>query len=172
MALSPLNRSDNAFPSSSRPQSVASRAGLGSPARPRGATSSLLGDYGRDNGPVVELGSPPRTPNGRAGPSSPTTKAERLREWRAGRGRAPFPEHLLLRDALYLLQGIDGRYVRFALAPAAESNPYLSEKGKEGDGTGFPLGKAGAAAPPPASQEIVGIDIVADEPKVGDSVTF
>lgn len=94
------------------------------------------------------------------------SKAERLREWRAGRGRAPFPEPLLLRDALYLLQGIDGRYVRFALAPAAESNPYLSEKGKEGDGTGFPLGK-GVDTLSTEQQDIVGIDIVADEAKVG-----
>jgi gamma-tubulin complex component 3 len=28
-------------------------------------------------------------------------------------GRTHLPEHLLLRDCLYLLQGISGKYVRF-----------------------------------------------------------
>ncbi|EIW66546.1 hypothetical protein TREMEDRAFT_72372 [Tremella mesenterica DSM 1558] len=47
-------------------------------------------------------------------------------------GQPPFPDVLLLRDCLYLLQGIDGRYVRFALRPPHEQNPYLTDKGKEG----------------------------------------
>lgn len=127
--------------------------------RPRAAPSSFIGS----GAPAVELNSRPKSPPGRAGPSH-ESKAERLREWRTARGREPFPEPLLLRDALYLLQGIDGRYVHFALSSPAERNPYLSEKGKEGDGTGFPLGKG--EVPLPDTQEIVGIDIVADEAKV------
>jgi hypothetical protein len=54
----------------------------------------------------------------------------------------PFPTHLLLRDTLYLLQGIDGRYVRFAVDAA------------KGSGGGE------------AEEEVVGIEIVADEAKV------
>ncbi|KAG7096908.1 hypothetical protein E1B28_004313 [Marasmius oreades] len=53
----------------------------------------------------------PRTPLPQVGKS----KAERLREYRlqsvAG---TPLPENLLLRDTLYLLQGISGRYVQFS----------------------------------------------------------
>ncbi|KAF8325167.1 gamma-tubulin complex, DGRIP91/SPC98 component [Cantharellus anzutake] len=44
----------------------------------------------------------------------PKTKAEILREWRAQHGKPHLPEHLLLRDALYLIQGISGKYVRFS----------------------------------------------------------
>jgi len=73
----------------------------------------------------------------------------------------------LLRDTLYLLQGIDGRYVRFALRPPKERNPYSTEKGRAGDGTGFALGKdAGQTEEEGEEGDIVGIDIVADEPKV------
>lgn len=77
----------------------------------------------------------------------------------------PFPQHLLLRDALYLLQGIDGRYVRFAIRPAQQQNPYLTDKGKRGDGMGFPLGKEGEPLPldQDVEEEIVGLDFVADE---------
>jgi gamma-tubulin complex component 3 len=78
--------------------------------------------------------------------------------------RPPFPPHLLLRDTLYLVQGIDGRYVRFAIRPPKEQNPYLSDKGRAGDGTAFALGKDGAVPEPDdESGEVMGIDIVADE---------
>nr|XP_018264728.1 gamma-tubulin complex component 3 [Kwoniella dejecticola CBS 10117]OBR86886.1 gamma-tubulin complex component 3 [Kwoniella dejecticola CBS 10117] len=73
------------------------------------------------------------------------SKADVLKAWRTSKAQKPFPAHLLLRDMLYLLQGIDGRYVRFALRPPKEQNPYLSEKGRAADGVGFPLGKDGAA---------------------------
>ncbi|KAF8914637.1 gamma-tubulin complex DGRIP91/SPC98 component [Mucidula mucida] len=43
------------------------------------------------------------------------TKAELLREYRQKIGRPYLPEHLLLRDTLYLLQGISGKYVRFSI---------------------------------------------------------
>lgn len=77
----------------------------------------------------------------------------------------PFPQHLLLRDTLYLLQGIDGRYVRFAISPPKEQNPYLTERAREGEGTGFPLGKEGPIIEE-GDDEVVGIEIVADEAKV------
>ncbi|TXT12871.1 hypothetical protein VHUM_01272 [Vanrija humicola] len=106
-----------------------------------------------------------------AGPLTAKSKAALLAEWRTARHRPPFPESLLLRDALYLLQGINGRYVRFAVAPTPQQNPYLSERGRAGDGTGFPLGAEGTrvldAAKAEAAQEVVGIDIVADEAKSG-----
>jgi hypothetical protein len=80
----------------------------------------------------------------------------------------PFPEHLLLRDTLYLLQGIDGRYIRFAVRPPAEQNPYRTEQGKANDGTAFPLGvNGGQVEDQPTEGDIVGIEIVADEAKVG-----
>ncbi|THH04788.1 hypothetical protein EW146_g10082, partial [Bondarzewia mesenterica] len=42
------------------------------------------------------------------------SKAELLRDYRAKTGRPHVPEELLLRDTLYLLQGISGKYVRFS----------------------------------------------------------
>lgn len=39
-----------------------------------------------------------------------------------GLGRSHLPEHLLLRDTLYLLQGISGKYVRFASKGESDSN--------------------------------------------------
>lgn len=118
-----------------------------------------------DSGPPSPVSASPS-----AGPSTAKSKAALLAEWRTARHRPPFPEALLLRDALYLLQGINGRYVRFAVAPAPQNNPYLSDRGRAGDGTGFPLGAEGTrvldAAKAEAAQEVVGIDIVADEAKV------
>ncbi|KIO25990.1 hypothetical protein M407DRAFT_75038, partial [Tulasnella calospora MUT 4182] len=46
-------------------------------------------------------------------PKSSKTKAEILREFRAKTGRPHIPEHILVRDTLYLLQGISGNYVIF-----------------------------------------------------------
>ncbi|CAK5275539.1 unnamed protein product [Mycena citricolor] len=48
-----------------------------------------------------------RLPRGRS-------KADILREYRSKLGRQQLPENLLLRDTLYLLQGISGKYVRFS----------------------------------------------------------
>lgn len=52
----------------------------------------------------------------------PRSRAEVLREYRAKVGRPYLPEDLLLRDVLYLLQGISGKYVRF------DSNKSKSEQ--------------------------------------------
>ncbi len=73
-----------------------------------------------------------------------------------------------MRDTLYLLQGIDGRYVRFALKPPKEQNPYLTARGRAGDGVAFALGKDGGAVPEDDADdgEVVGIDIVAAEEQV------
>ena len=38
-------------------------------------------------------------------------------------GKPMIPDALLLRDSLYLLQGIDGRFVKFTI-PIEEPNPY------------------------------------------------
>ncbi|KAF5390561.1 hypothetical protein D9757_002759 [Collybiopsis confluens] len=42
------------------------------------------------------------------------SKAERLREYRLESGRPHLPEHLLIRDTLYLLQGISGKYIQLS----------------------------------------------------------
>ncbi|KAJ3924046.1 gamma-tubulin complex, component 3 [Lentinula edodes] len=42
------------------------------------------------------------------------SRAERLREYRQQAGRPYLPEHLLLRDTLYLLQGISGKFIRLS----------------------------------------------------------
>ncbi|WVR03818.1 hypothetical protein IAU60_000814 [Kwoniella sp. DSM 27419] len=97
------------------------------------------------------------------------SKADVLKAWRSARDQPPFPPHLLLRDTLYLLQGIDGRFVRFALQASGEQNPYLTEQGLAGEGVGFPLGRNGGATANDEGDEgdIVGIEIVADEAKHG-----
>ncbi|KIR28062.1 gamma-tubulin complex component 3 [Cryptococcus deuterogattii 99/473] len=85
------------------------------------------------------------------------TKADIINQWRATRSQLPFPQHLLLRDTLYLLQGIDGRYVRFAISPPKEQNPYLTERAREGEGTGFPLGKEGPIIEEGDDDEVDGV---------------
>lgn len=59
------------------------------------------------------------------------SRADLLGEWRARRGQAPLSTEILLRDMLYLLQGIDGTHVRFSFKTQAqrdrEANPYLVE---------------------------------------------
>ncbi|KAG6890342.1 hypothetical protein C0992_002167 [Termitomyces sp. T32_za158] len=58
------------------------------------------------------------SPNGHEPPRTPvsqgTSRAELLKEYRAENGLAQLSEQLLLRDALYLLQGISGKYIRFS----------------------------------------------------------
>ncbi|ETW84038.1 hypothetical protein HETIRDRAFT_415759 [Heterobasidion irregulare TC 32-1] len=55
----------------------------------------------------AEIPLSPRIPKGKS-------KAELLREHRAKTGRPHIAEELLLRDTLYLLQGISGKYIRFS----------------------------------------------------------
>ncbi|KAJ7749089.1 gamma-tubulin complex DGRIP91/SPC98 component [Mycena maculata] len=52
------------------------------------------------------------------------SKADILREYRQRTGRPHLPEHLLLRDTLYLLQGISGKYVRFSI----QDDPEMENK--------------------------------------------
>ncbi|CDO71343.1 hypothetical protein BN946_scf184908.g101 [Trametes cinnabarina] len=53
------------------------------------------------------------------------SKAEVLREYRLRLGQPHIPEHLILRDTLYLLQGISGKYVQFSVSKDAEQNKEL-----------------------------------------------
>ncbi|KAG5732384.1 Spindle pole body component alp6 [Termitomyces sp. T112] len=64
--------------------------------------------------------SPPRTPVSRGKP-----KAELLKEYRAKNGLSQLSEQLLLRDALYLLQGISGKYIRFSSQEGSEIDNTL-----------------------------------------------
>ncbi|KAG8821864.1 Microtubule-nucleating Tub4p (gamma-tubulin) complex component [Serendipita sp. 399] len=57
------------------------------------------------------LAPPPPIPNER---TSLKSKAQLLRDYRTRHGRPQVSESVLLRDALYLLQGISGKIVRFA----------------------------------------------------------
>ncbi|KAJ6539390.1 gamma-tubulin complex, component 3 [Mycena capillaripes] len=52
------------------------------------------------------------------------SKADILREYRLKTGRSHLPENLLLRDTLYLLQGISGKYVRFSI----QDDPDIENK--------------------------------------------
>ncbi|KAI0698533.1 gamma-tubulin complex DGRIP91/SPC98 component [Cerioporus squamosus] len=60
----------------------------------------------------------PRGPKGKS-------KADILREYRLQMGQPHIPEHLILRDTLYLLQGISGKYVQFSVTKDAEQNKEL-----------------------------------------------
>lgn len=64
-----------------------------------------------------------------AGGVKSRTKAEILREYRVKAGRPQLPEDLLLRDVLYLLQGISGKYVRFDQNQAKEGCVVFVEDG-------------------------------------------
>ncbi|PFH52765.1 hypothetical protein AMATHDRAFT_139134 [Amanita thiersii Skay4041] len=55
------------------------------------------------------------------------SKACVLREYRQLRGKPCVPEHLLLRDALYLLQGISGRYIQFSQSEEDNSVIFVEE---------------------------------------------
>ncbi|ORX33220.1 hypothetical protein BD324DRAFT_654315, partial [Kockovaella imperatae] len=93
------------------------------------------------------------------------SKADILNSWRASQA---FSEQLLLRDILYLLQGIDGQFIRFAVRPPEEQNPYKSAKAKAAEGAAFALGKDGEAGTKSEDGEVVGIDINVDEAANGN----
>ncbi|KAJ7283605.1 gamma-tubulin complex, component 3 [Mycena rebaudengoi] len=65
----------------------------------------------------VDLPTAPRLPRGKS-------KADILREYRLKIGRSHLAENLLLRDTLYLLQGISGKYVRFSI----QDDPEVENK--------------------------------------------
>lgn len=158
MALSGLNDAKEPPPTAS--SSTKRRSVLGTPARPGPSTNTVLAEGAekdtanmRSRLNEIDLNSPPPS-----SPVPPSSKAELLRNWRTSRGRRPFPESLLLRDALYLLQGIDGRYVRFS---------FGTQQDKQPNGKTHRFDRSETEIVPDADSEvIVGIDIVVDEPKV------
>ena len=80
---------------------------------------------------------PPRVLKNTAKPTRPSnddasgnkkagkSKAELLRKYREKIGRPHLSEEALLRDALYILQGISGKYVRFVESDEASAEPKL-----------------------------------------------
>ncbi|KAI0775939.1 gamma-tubulin complex DGRIP91/SPC98 component [Trametes elegans] len=67
----------------------------------------------------------PISPNPAQRPQKGKSKADLLREYRLRLGEPHIPEHLILRDTLYILQGISGKYVHFSMAKDAEQNKEL-----------------------------------------------
>ncbi|CEL61828.1 Gamma-tubulin complex component 3 homolog OS=Xenopus laevis GN=tubgcp3 PE=1 SV=1 [Rhizoctonia solani AG-1 IB] len=80
-------------------------------ALPRPSSRTTNGTRSRADSISPTANLPPQTtfPGG----TKPRTKAEILKEYRTKANRSYLPEDLLLRDVLYLLQGISGKYVRF-----------------------------------------------------------
>ncbi|THV08504.1 gamma-tubulin complex DGRIP91/SPC98 component [Dendrothele bispora CBS 962.96] len=80
--------------------------------------------------PPVRSSSSPVSPAPDCSPVSQTSgksKAEKLRELRLQNGRSHLPEHLLLRDTLYLLQGISGKYVRLASSDQQHTLEFVDQ---------------------------------------------
>ncbi|KAI0353516.1 gamma-tubulin complex DGRIP91/SPC98 component [Trametes cingulata] len=78
--------------------------------------------------PPTRQSSKATTPVDAHPPSRPQrgkSKADLLREYRLRLGQPHIPEHLILRDTLYLLQGISGKYVQFSVTKDAEQNKEL-----------------------------------------------
>lgn len=105
-------------PSSHRGTAAASADAAIEPRPPSSSTD--LEDGIRD----IQLAPPPLSDKGKS-------RAQFLSEWRSRRGQSPLSSEILLRDMLYLLQGIDGTHVRFSFKTQAqrerEANPYLVE---------------------------------------------
>lgn len=70
-------------------------------------------DKGKSRAPSTTPAHPPPPPVQPPAPTAPMSMAARLRQLREKKGRPHVPEALLLRDVVYILQGIDGAYVRF-----------------------------------------------------------
>ncbi|QRV74099.1 spindle pole body component alp6 [Ceratobasidium sp. AG-Ba] len=101
--LHSLSSSNSTSPTTSVPQFLPSLA----PPRPASRATSV----GRTRNDSVSPGA--NLPQNNTLPSKPRTRAEMLREYRTKAGRPQLSEDILLRDVLYLLQGISGKYVRF-----------------------------------------------------------
>lgn len=86
-------------------------------------------------------------------------------------GQTPRDTNLLLRDMLYLLQGIDGKYARFAkksrFEKQKEVNPYLVDKPIQRPGTRLDKGKGKEVEVLADDEEIRGIDFVDPDGQVG-----
>ena len=83
-----------------------------SSSRPPTSHSRLTTSQSKSRQPSIRtptLPVPPPLPSA-AGKS----KAELLKEWRKSKGQTPISEVQLLRDAIYLLQGISGTYIKFS----------------------------------------------------------
>ncbi|OSX60169.1 hypothetical protein POSPLADRAFT_1047637 [Postia placenta MAD-698-R-SB12] len=91
--------------------------------KPPSTPSAFLPSLAPPPPPRHSAYSNPSTP---ADPSPPAkaqkgkSKAEILREYRRKTGHPHLSEHLILRDTLYLLQGISGKYVHFS--PSTDPN--------------------------------------------------
>lgn len=78
--------------------------------------------------PPPDIASSPITSaTSRASPQSTLSKAQLLREYRKSRGYAHVSEKLLLRDALYLLQGISGKYVKISTSEEDDNRVVFIE---------------------------------------------
>jgi hypothetical protein len=89
-------------------------------------------------------------------------------------GKTPRDTDLLLRDMLYLLQGIDGKYARFAkksrFEKQKELNPYLVDKAFPRPGARDGKGKGKQVAEVLTDdEEIRGIDFVDPDGQVRPS---
>ncbi|KAI1789552.1 gamma-tubulin complex DGRIP91/SPC98 component [Ganoderma leucocontextum] len=99
---------------------------LGSTPAPTPLTSSFLPSLAPPPPPrasskattPIELRPPPKGQKGKS-------KADLLREYRLSIGQPHIPEHLILRDTLYLLQGISGKYVQFSVSKDPDQNKEL-----------------------------------------------
>ena len=67
----------------------------------------------------------PEAPVNAAKKSTGKSKAEVLRRYRAKIGKPHLPEEALLRDALYILQGISGKHINLLQGDTAGSDSKL-----------------------------------------------
>lgn len=85
----------------------------------------------------------PSTP--RLATQSLSSKAQLLRDYRKSRGYAHISERLLLRDALYLLQGISGKYVKISTSKEDDNDRVVFLEDSVGDRlSNFPTSSADA----------------------------
>ncbi|CAE6481924.1 unnamed protein product [Rhizoctonia solani] len=103
--LHSLSSTNPTSPSDSVPQLLP----LLAPPRPSSRTTNGTKSRADSISPTANFPPQINLPGG----AKPRTKADILKEYRVKTGRSHLPEDLLLRDVLYLLQGISGKYVCF-----------------------------------------------------------